>query len=61
MGGSIGPKSRKSVPGDTPKLRQEAKMMKRGVVLNSLAVFSAIVDEHGLQMEANIDNKLINK
>ena len=49
MGGNIGPKSRKSVPGGTPKWRQEAKMIKRGVVLNSLALLGAIFEENGLQ------------
>ena len=33
MGGNIGPKSRKSGAGGTPKGRQEAKMKKRGVPL----------------------------
>ena len=49
MGGKIGPKSRKSVPGGTPKWRQEAKMMKRGGPFNSLVVFLAIFVENGLQ------------
>ena len=49
MGGKIGPKSRKSVPGGTPKWRQEAKMIKRGVVLNSAALLGAIFEENGLQ------------
>ena len=49
MGGKIGPKSRKSVPGGTPKWRQEAKMMKRGVVSNSAALLGAIFEENGLQ------------
>ena len=49
MGGKIDPKSRKSVPRGTPKWRQEAKMMKRGVVLNSLALLGAIFEENGLQ------------
>ena len=49
MGGKIGPKSRKSVPGGTPKWRQEAKMTKRGGPPNSAAVFLAIFEENGLQ------------
>ena len=49
MGGKIGPKSRKSVPGGTPKWRQEAKMIKRGVVSNSFALLGAIFEENGLQ------------
>ena len=49
MGGKIGPKSRKSVPGGTPKWRQQAKMMKRGGKFNSAAVFLGIFEENGLQ------------
>ena len=49
MGGKIGPKSRKSVPGGTPKWRQEAKMIKRGGPLNSLVLSGAIFKENGLQ------------
>ena len=45
----MGPKSRKSVPGGTPKWRQEAKMIKRWVVLNSAALLEAIFEENGLQ------------
>ena len=60
---NIGPKSRKSVPGGTPKWRQEAKMIKRGVVLNSLALLGAIFEENGLQdggqNREKIDNKVI--
>ena len=63
MGGKIDPKSRKSVPGGTPKWRQEAKMMKRGVVPNSLAVFLVIFVENGLQdggqNRAKINKKVI--
>jgi len=49
MGGKIGQKSRKSVPGGTPKWRQEAKMIKRGGPLNSAALLGAIFEENGLQ------------
>ena len=49
IGGKIGPKSRKSVPGGTPKWRQEAKMIKRGGPLNSFALFLTIFVENGLQ------------
>ena len=63
MGGKIGPKSRKLVPGGTPKWRQEAKMIKRGVVLNSLALLGAIFEENGLQdggqNRQKIDKKVI--
>ena len=45
----MGPKSRKSVPGCTPKWRQEAKMIKRGGPSNSLALLGAIFEENGLQ------------
>ena len=65
MGGKIGPKSRKSVPGGTPNCRQEAKMIKRGVVSNSLAVFLAILEENGSQDEdqnrTKINNKVVKK
>ena len=37
MGGKISPKSRKSVPGGTPKGRRKAKMIKRGGPSNSVA------------------------
>ena len=49
MGSKIGPKSRKSVPGGTPKWRQEAKMIKRGGYFNSAALFLTIFVENGLQ------------
>ena len=65
MGGKIDPKSRKSVPGGTPKWRQEAKMIKRGVVLNSLALLGAIFEENGLQdggqNRQKIDKKVVLK
>ena len=63
MGGKIGPKLRKSVPGGTPKWRQQAKMIKRGVALNSLALWEAIFEENGLQdggqNRQKIDKKVI--
>ena len=49
MGGKIGPKSRKSVQGGTPKWRQEAKMKKRGGPSNSAALFLTIFEENCLQ------------
>ena len=60
MGGKIGPKSRKSVPGGTPKWRQEAKMIKRGVMPNSLALLGAIFEENGLQ-DGGQNQQKINK
>ena len=63
MGGKIGPKSRKSVPGGTPKWRQEAKMIKRGGKFNSAALLGAIFEENGLQdggqNRKKIDKKVI--
>ena len=63
MGGNMGAKSRKSVPGGTPKWRQEAKMIKRGVVSNSFALLEAIFEENGLQdggqNRQTIDKKVI--
>ena len=49
MGGRIDRKSTKSVPGGTPKWRQEAKMKKRGGYFNSAALLGAIFEENGLQ------------
>ena len=49
MGCKISPKSRKSVPGGTPKWRQEAKMKKRGGPSNSFALLGAIFEENGFQ------------
>ena len=60
MGGKIDPKSRKSVPRGTPKWRQEAKMMKRGVVPNSLALLGAIFKENGFQ-DGGQNRQAINK
>ena len=52
-----------SEPGGTPKWRQEAKMIKRGVVLNSFALLGAIFEENGLQdggqNRQKIDKKVI--
>ena len=59
MGGKIGPKSRKSVPGGTPKWRQEAKMIKRGGPFNYLAILGAIFEENGLQNGCQNDQKSI--
>ena len=63
MGGKIDPKSRKSVPGGTPKWRREAKMIKRGVGANSFALLGAIFEENGLQdggqNREKIDKKVI--
>ena len=61
MGGKIDPKSRKSVPRGTPKWRQEAKMMKRGVVSNSFALLGAIFEENGLQDAGQNPEKIDNK
>ena len=49
MGGKMCPKSRKSVPGGTPKWRQEAKLITRGVGANSFALLEAIFEENCLQ------------
>ena len=63
MGSKIDPKSRKSVPGGTPKWRQEAKMIKRRVGANSAALLEAIFEENGLQdggqNRAKINTKVI--
>ena len=63
MGGQIGPKSRKSGAGGTPKGRQEAEMKKRGVGANSFALLGAIFEENGLQdggqNRQKIDKKVI--
>ena len=63
MGGRMGPKSRKSVPGGTPKWRQEANMIKRGGPSNSIALLGAIFEENGLQdggqNRQKIDKKVI--
>ena len=63
MGGKIGPKSRKSVPGGTPKWRQEAKKINRGGPPNSLVLLGAIFEENGLQdggqNRQKIDKKVI--
>ena len=61
MGGNIGPKSRKSVPGGTQKGRQEAKMMKRGVGANSFALLGVIFEENGLQDGAQNRSKINKK
>ena len=55
MGGNIGPKSRKSVPGGTPKWRQEAKMMKRG------PSWERFLRKMASKMEAKIEKKSIKK
>ena len=56
-------KIEKVEPLGTPKGRQEAKMMKRGVVPNSLAVLGAIFEENGLQdggqNREKVDKKVI--
>ena len=61
MGGKIDPKSRKSVPGGTPKWRQEAKMKKKGSPLNSVALLEAIFEENGLQDGGQNREKSIKK
>ena len=55
------PKWRKSVPGGTPKRRQEEKMKKRVVVPNSFVVFQGFLRKMGPKMEAKFEQKSIKK
>ena len=61
MGGEIGPKSRKSWPGGTPKGRQEAKMIKRGGPLTPSPSRERFLRKMASKMEAEIDEKSIKK